>query len=228
MKKQFTLAIIAILLLSIFVGCSKNESMPTGTQEIISSSVMGTTDSSEPASSSESKAESEDVLQEKTEEQKEPASHIQSQSSTSAQGSTSSSSSQNVEKPVTQPVTPVVEQTPEPTTPPVVQTTPEPPAPTTPPVVEQPTPPPTPEPAFDVEYWVQFAKNYGVSIGLTLDSSVTGSWDNPITANSKSIYLERDLTGMLSWYKNDYGFESFWVWSQDLGNGNYNIYIGYA
>lgn len=115
--------------------------------------------------------------------------------------------------------TPQPEQSPNPTIPP----TPEPIIPT--PV---PTPEPTPEPFFDVGYWVQYAKNYGTSIGMNLDSSSTGSWDTPIVASSKSIYLERDIKDTLDWYKNDYGYQGFWVWSESLSNGKYNIYISYS
>lgn len=91
-----------------------------------------------------------------------------------------------------------------------------------------PTPEPPPQPAFDVAYWVQFAKDYGTSIGMKLDSTATGSWDTPIGANAKCIYLERDIKDGLNWYKNDYGYEYFWVWSEQIGENRYNIYIGYA
>ena len=117
--------------------------------------------------------------------------------------------------------------------------TPEPaPAPDPEPIPE-PTPEPTPEPApdpkpteppataFDVEGYVEMAKSYGQSIGLKLDSSATACWDNPIYANADSLYIQRDLQDTLDWYK-DSGFTSFWVWTENLGNNDYHIYIGYA
>ena len=71
------------------------------------------------------------------------------------------------------------------------------------------------------------AKSYGQSMGLTLDSSATTYWDNPIYTNADSLYIQRDLQDTLNWYK-DSGFTSFWVWTENLGNNDYHIYIGYA
>lgn len=92
------------------------------------------------------------------------------------------------------------------------------------------TPEPTPEPAqssFDVSTYVSYAKSYGQDIGLTLDGSAVSCWDDPITANASCIYLERDIRDRLNWYLAS-GYTAFAAWSQDLGGGNYLIYIGYA
>lgn len=92
------------------------------------------------------------------------------------------------------------------------------------------TPTPEPEPttpAFDVSGYVSFAKSYGQSIGLSLDSTATGCWDTPIEAHAGCIYLERDIRDCLDWYKAS-GFTAIWVWSVDLGGGNHEIFIGYA
>ena len=62
---------------------------------------------------------------------------------------------------------------------------------------------PTPESAFDVGYWVDFAKTYAESIGLELDSEAVSCWDNPTIASSASRYLERDLCGLLNKYSRD-------------------------
>lgn len=113
------------------------------------------------------------------------------------------------------------QETPQPTEPP--QQTPEPseiPS-------ETPTPTEPPAPSFDVSSNVAYAQSYGQSIGLSLDSTATACWDNPIPASAKSLYVERDLSDLLDWYQAS-GFTSFWVWSEDLGNGSYNIYVGYA
>lgn len=90
------------------------------------------------------------------------------------------------------------------------------------------TPTPTSEPEIDIAYWVAYAKNYAVSVGLTLDSGAADCWDNPITANSKCRYLDRDIQDILSRYSRDEDITEVWIWSESLGNGNYNIYIGYA
>lgn len=91
-----------------------------------------------------------------------------------------------------------------------------------------PTPSPTPEPEFDIAYWVSFAKSYANSVGLNLNSDAVDCWDNPITANSKCVYLERDIANRLERYAADEDISDVWIWSETLGNGAYNIYIGYA
>ena len=88
-------------------------------------------------------------------------------------------------------------------------------------------PEPESEPAFDISYWVSFAKTYGQQIGLSYDSQATDCWDNPILASPKSIYLERDISSRLSRYVRE-GMTAFCVWSEQLPDGRYNIYIGSA
>ena len=102
-------------------------------------------------------------------------------------------------------------------------------APPTPETTPVSTPEPTPEPEleFDVSYWVSFAKSYGQQVGLSYDSQATSCWDNPIIASPHSIYLERDITSRLSRYVRE-GMTAFCVWSEQLPDGRYNIYIGYA
>lgn len=82
-------------------------------------------------------------------------------------------------------------------------------------------------PDFDVSQHVSFAQSYGTDIGLILDSTAVSCWDNPIAAHSGCVYIDRDLRDLLDWYR-ICGYTHFWVWSEDLGNGNYNIYLGYA
>lgn len=96
------------------------------------------------------------------------------------------------------------------------------------PLAPTPTPAPTPEPEVDIVYWVSYAKSYANSVGLNLNSDAVDCWDNPITANSKSVYLERDITNRLERYAADEAISDVWIWSEALGNGDYNIYIGYA
>lgn len=107
--------------------------------------------------------------------------------------------------------------------------TPEPTPAPTPEATPKPTPEPTepPAPAFDVSSYVEYAKSYGQSVGLSLDSTATGCWDNPINANAGCKYLERDIQDLLDWYAAD-GHTAFWVWAENLGGGEYLIYIGYA
>ncbi len=121
---------------------------------------------------------------------------------------------------------PVQTPTPEPVQTPTPESTPQPAPEPTPQPVPEPAPTPPPQ-AFDVNTWVQFAINSGTGLGMTYDASVTGSWDNPIVASADSLYLDRDLSGMLSWYQSS-GFTRFNVWAEDIGGGRYNIYISYA
>lgn len=87
---------------------------------------------------------------------------------------------------------------------------------------------PTPEPAFDVGYWVDFAKAYAESVGLELDSEAVSCWDNPTIASSASRYLERDLCGLLNKYSRDADITAVWIWAEPRTESSWDIYIGYA
>lgn len=98
-----------------------------------------------------------------------------------------------------------------------------------------PTPDPTPEippvveeKHFDVDYYITFAQKYAVSVGLNLDSSATDCWDNPIRANINCTNLETDIRSRMNRYAKDEDITDVWIWYEDIGGGNYNIYIGYA
>ena len=96
------------------------------------------------------------------------------------------------------------------------------------PVITEPEPTPEPEPAFDIEHWISYAKSTAVSLGLTLDSSATDCWDNPITAKPICIYLERDISSRLNRYAKDGEITAVWIWYECVGTSSYLIYIGYA
>ena len=85
-----------------------------------------------------------------------------------------------------------------------------------------------PEPEFEISYWISFAKTYAQSVGLNLDAAAVDCWDNPITAGAHCIYLERDITNRLNRYSKDEDITDIWIWAVDLGNGTYDLYIGYA
>lgn len=85
-----------------------------------------------------------------------------------------------------------------------------------------------PEPEFEISYWICFARDYAQSIGLNLDVAAVDCWDNPITAGAHCIYLERDITNRLNRYSADEDITDVWIWAVDLGNGSYDLYIGYA
>ena len=96
---------------------------------------------------------------------------------------------------------------------------------------ETPTEPPTEpstEPPFDIDAWVNFAREYAVGLGLVLDGAATSCWDNPILASAQSRYLERDLKGALEDYASAPDISQVWIWSELRPDGRYDIYIGYA
>lgn len=87
---------------------------------------------------------------------------------------------------------------------------------------------PITEPAFDIEYWISYARDTAAGLGLEFDSSAVDCWDNPITANPNCIYLERDITARLSRYAGDEDITAVWIWYESIGTNRYLIYIGYA
>ena len=110
--------------------------------------------------------------------------------------------------------------TPTPTPAPAPVPTPQPPEPTPEPVVE--------EPSFDIGYWVGYAQSYAAGVGLTLENSAVDCWDNPIPAGAYCQNMENDIQSRLNRYANDPDITDVWIWSESLGGGSYNIYIGYA
>ena len=85
-----------------------------------------------------------------------------------------------------------------------------------------------PKAEFDVNYWISFARSYALQLGLEIDPAAVDCWDNPTTANADCIYLERDLTHRLDRYNRDDDINAVNIWAENLGNGNYLIYIAYA
>ena len=88
--------------------------------------------------------------------------------------------------------------------------------------------PDTSQSEFDIQYWISFAKEYAISIGLSLDSAAIDCWDNPIGAGAHCIYLERDIKSRLNRYAKDDDITNVWIWAVSTGNDCYDIYIGYA
>ena len=81
---------------------------------------------------------------------------------------------------------------------------------------------------FDIDYWISFAKGYAQSVGLLLDSEAVYCWDNPIRAGAHCKYLERDIHSRLDRYKADEEIKAVWIWAEEVSDGIYDIYIGYA
>lgn len=250
MKKARIIAVIAALIVSLS-GCA-NTDRPQTIQdssgiETVTSEAYERTESEERSSASiseskENAADSTAIVKAETES----AQAENSQPVLSQESSTSSQQPEETKQPENTPALKqeehpaVSEKPPVPEPPKAAEPTPEPkPEPTPPPAqqppkVEQPETPaitPTPSesepPAFDVSTYVQAAKDYGTEIGLAQDSAATACWDDPLTANARCLYLERDLRDRLDWYKES-GFAAFWVWAEQTGDGEYLLYIGYA
>lgn len=90
------------------------------------------------------------------------------------------------------------------------------------------TPAPQPEEkVFDMDYWLGYAKDYAVGIDLRLDENAADSWDTPIRCSSKTedvlaAYIRDDLT----YYKNEEGCTAVWIWAEQVGDGQYELFIG--
>lgn len=98
--------------------------------------------------------------------------------------------------------------------------------PTEKPAESKPTEPP--KQVFDVSPYVRYAKEYAVSIGLSLDSTATDCWDNPISANPNRSGIKSDIQSRLDRYKNSDGFTAVWIWAEKISDTEYEIYIGYC
>ena len=91
---------------------------------------------------------------------------------------------------------------------------------------EKPAPQPE-EKSFNMDYWLAYAKDYAVGIGLRLDENATDSWDTPIRCSSKTEdVLERYIQDDLLYYKNEEGCTAVWIWAEPVGDGQYELFIG--
>lgn len=90
------------------------------------------------------------------------------------------------------------------------------------------TPAPQPEEkVFDMDYWLGYAKDYAVSIGLVLDPAAASTWDTPIRCSSRTKdVLERYIQDDLTYYKNEEGCTAVWIWAEQVGDGQYELFIG--
>lgn len=83
-------------------------------------------------------------------------------------------------------------------------------------------------PEFNVELWLDMGREYACSVGLAVEQDAVLCWDNPIQAGSHCLYLERDIKGRLDRYAADPEITAVWFWAEPIGEGVYQIFIGYA
>lgn len=206
-KKQLFAWMLAVLMLLALSGCQVNEQ--TNEEQIKSSfsessqedstSESGTEDSSE--TTADSNAQISDTEESDTNNTASPVSGTVSDAPVTEKPAEANEFTvpAETEKATEQPT-----RTPTPTEQPATE--PEAPAP-------QPTEEPTqePEPSFDINYWISYAKSYAESCGLTLDSSATECWDNPISAGPKCTSTESSIISRLNRYAKDGDITSVWV-----------------
>ncbi|MGN0447652.1 MAG: hypothetical protein ACI4GC_03785 [Acutalibacteraceae bacterium] len=243
--RKHILPILLVLLMVLLVGCSQTNELPQDTE--ISSSSDGefselkqdenltdepsVTLTESTASSTEIEVVTEPTESRDNEDKKpttssvsKPTEETEKVPETSGTKPTQSQTEKDAteKKPTeTQSVKPPEEIIPDTTVPSSEQTEPTEKPTTEPETTEQPK-------AFDIDYWIGFAKNYAKSKGLVLDAAAVDCWDNPIRAGSHCIYLERDIQSRLNRYANDEDITDVWIWAESVGNDCYDIYIGYA
>ena len=253
--RKHILPILLVLLMVLLVGCSQTNELPKDT-EISSSSVgefselkqdenltdepsLSETEST--ASSTENEVVTEPTESQEKEDKKPTSSSVSKpteepektpETSETKPTQSQTEKTETEKKPTeTQPVKQPEENIPEATKPETTIPSTEQTKPTEDPKAESETQAPeTTEPtkAFDIDYWIGFAKNYAQSKGLVLDAAAVDCWDNPIRAGSHCIYLERDIQSRLNRYANDEDITDVWIWVESVGNDCYDIYIGYA
>ena len=229
MRKAIGIAVLAAFILS-FSGCANVDNPHTiesSAQETVSSEFVQSTEPEESsaASVSESKESSEQstptVKAETVQTEVSPPAAVESSENGNQPPPADENRSPKSEPPKTIPPEPV---TPQPTTPPAEKpSTSKPPQETAPPITEEPA-----APEFDIQTWIDFAVGYAGSVGLNVSPDATACWDNPITAGSYSMYLERDIQNRLNRYSRDGEITDVWIWAEERSDGSYNLYIGYA
>ena len=231
MRKAMGIAVLAAFILS-FSGCANTENPHTddnSLQETVSSEFAQSTEPEE--SSAASVSESKESSGKST-----PLAKTETAQAEVLLPNTAESSEAESQVPPTVDENKTLESEP----PKTVESTPEPKPtpsiseekPTPDPVTPQETPPPIVEepeaPAFQIQTWIDFAVGYAGSVGLNVSPDATACWDNPITAGSHSLYLERDIQSRLNRYSRDGEITDVWVWAEERSDGSYDLYIGYA
>ena len=218
--KTKTIVFLLALLLIVFAGCNNappNEDKPQPFSS--SESSQSSTESEMPVGNEKKEVETTpEAVQESEPEKQEETTETDTVSSEQPQTvSESGQAAQSAEQPDKADKTEHSVSTPQPDIPKESET----PAP--PETEEAPS-----ETDFDINYWISFAKGYAQSVGLLLDSEAVYCWDNPIRAGAHCKYLERDIHSRLDRYKADEEITAVWIWAEEVSDGIYDIYIGYA
>ena len=82
---------------------------------------------------------------------------------------------------------------------------------------------------IDIDYYINFAIEYGESIGLVYVNDARDCWDTPIgVSDNNEYYVKRDVRDRLSRYRYHDGDEYFCVWAEKRSDDRYELFIGYA
>jgi hypothetical protein len=219
-QRIIAIALAMIMIVCIFTACKKQ----TPHNEIsTTSSTIAETKESVTEESTTVENSTEENTTEKTKElgQTEKSTEVQTTKkaeSTNAASRSAPSTTQKSKEPETTKAPSTTKAPP--------QTTKAPETTTQKPTTTQPT---TKAQTIDIDYYVNFAIEYGKSIGLKYLPEANECWDTPIGISATNHdYAIRDIKGYLNRYKNIEGDEYFCVWTEKRSNGDYWLYIGYA
>lgn len=228
MKNKILIAALAAVILITLAGCGQKQTAQcekSKTADTSSASVISDTKISDDAAENFSSAVDSEITTEKETTVPAPESTVKVSTQNTAQPSVSakqdmqkkqSESFENTGVPTTSSVEKTVQTTArQETTSKTAEHT------------EKPTTKPY-EPQFDIDYWIAYAKNYTESVGLRLECTAVDCWDNPISANAKCKYLERDIKSRLNYYAKAEDITDVWIWAEKVADNSYEIYIGYA
>lgn len=81
---------------------------------------------------------------------------------------------------------------------------------------------------IDIDYWIEYARDYAESVGLILHESAVDCWDTPIIATPTRTNLKGDIESRLNRYAYVEEFEWVWIWAEQISENRYNLYVGYA
>lgn len=226
MKNTVLTVMLTAVILITLAGCGHTQSVQT-TADTLSASVTSDTETSDDAAEKTAAGIHSEITAEKetTVPQSESATDISTQNNKQASSVSKQDIKQNPSAPpkstesLSKPTTTVAEKSAHTTAPSV-------PKPST---TEKNTESiKSSEPQFNIDYWVEYAKNYAQSVGLQLERSAVDCWDNPIGANAKCRYLERNIKSRLNYYAKAEDITDVWIWAEKIADNSYEIYIGYA
>lgn len=82
----------------------------------------------------------------------------------------------------------------------------------------------------NANYWLEYAKKYAKSIGMTVVSGEGGGWEAPIHVEwpSDVSQVGENIKDTLDWYKKDYGVTAVHLWLTHDWNNEWELVIGYV